>query len=356
MPQRQVFFATNRVHDPARGFADECCPPEDELMSGLIPCEAEADPVPEGHAGAPVLAEKSAAGLAATVDKWLATAAETGALPILYTHGFNHALPEAASRSLKICLWLEAGGAPPLLPLAFGWPSRGQGTIESYREDGRKVGQSGAALAKLIRVIAARRGPAQKVIYLAHSMGVRCTRYGMQAIAAAMPPAAELPVFAQAFLMAGDDEADVLDRPVRAPAVDATAGGLRPIAELARHVTLGVNRGDGTVRLISGTINGNHRIGTRGPLNPGDLPANVKVVDYSMHVLDHRPEVAEPDGGASINWVAHQYFRNAPRVRADLVAALREDTAPEAVSTRRVARPDDRFAISEIAGRLYPTS
>jgi esterase/lipase superfamily enzyme len=277
-------------------------------------------------------------------------------------HGFNHDFGEALTRTAKLCAWLEDGGAPALLPLSFTWPSQGNGSPDGYAADGQQSARSGLALAKLMGAIAKANQPRAVVHLVAHSMGVRTTRHAMQAIGPLLPGMA-LPVFDQAFLMAGDDEADVLAPPVQG---DASSGGLRPIADLAAHVTVGVNRDDGVVWLVAGLATGwisggSNRLGAAGPRPRIGLPANLKVVDYSMVVLASGTGQV-PHTEAEPNWVGHQYYRNAPRVRADLVAALIENGPPEGLLAvgpphgqprRRWGEPGTT-AVTEYADRLYP--
>jgi esterase/lipase superfamily enzyme len=355
MPQRQVFFATNRK--PVQGaFGIDCCDPPDTLALGVATCTAEADPVPEGRllAGSLQLAEDPDTALAATVDKWLATARRTGAMPLLFVHGFNHDFTEALTRTAKLALWLEEGGTGPLLPLAFTWPSHGAGSGDGYAADRTAAGRSGHALAKLVATIAGAPRQGLRIGYVAHSMGVRVTRHGMQAIAPLLP-SLPLPVFAQALLLAGDDECDVLDLP--GDGSDESQGGLRPIADLARHVTIGVNRDDGVLWAISRLMNGVPRLGASGPRRPAQLPPGIGIVDYSMQVLASGggtlPGSAPiPQTEAEVNWIGHQWYRNAPLVRRDLVATLAADLPPAAIPGRRAAVPDGT-PTGEIAGRLY---
>ncbi|MGG5819806.1 alpha/beta hydrolase [Falsiroseomonas sp. HW251] len=350
MPARQVFFATNRAVDgQTRRFGGLCCQPPDALRTGFVSCTGLADPVPEGECDFATLqlAPDTADALADSVAKWLLTAEHEGAVPLLFTHGFNHTYADAMSRTAKLCAWLEAGWDRSFLPFAFTWPSQGRGPV-SYDDDAQQVGQSGPALAKLIAAVAAARRPGQKVVYLAHSMGVQATRWGMKAIEPMLPALKARPVFAQAFLMAGDDVRDVLDRPGASP----TAGALRAIAEVAAFTTIGVNRDDGVVWLVSGVANGKDRLGAAGPSRPQDLPANVAVVDYSRVVLDFGPDILVPQTEVTANWVGHQYYRNAPLVRADLLATIAADGPPAAVPGRRPARPAGS-GVDEIPGRLY---
>lgn len=79
------------------------------------------------------------------------------------------------------------------------------------------------------------------------------------------------------------------------------------------------------------------------------------VVDYSMvATAGVRGEDATPSNDATLNWIAHQYYRNNPRVRADMLAAIAAG-ADGAVAGRRRGRPDPTVAIREIASRWYPT-
>ena len=354
MVERLVFFATNRIFDGRKAeFGFVASDPPARLLAGKITCQVVLDPAIEGVAGKPVVAksEQPDQGLVDTLGAWLQAAEQQQGIALLFTHGFNYSFTEAATRTAALCEWLEDGGSPPIVPLSFTWPSNGMGSIDAYLDDQNDSERSGAALARLISGIAALK-PRTKPVYLAHSMGARATRCGMQAIAPQLPFFAE-PVFRQAFIMAGDDVWDVLDLPERGFPPAATAGSLRPLAALARHVTIGVNRADGVVWLISGTINDGKRLGTGGPANPQDLPANVKVVDYSM-VVGGKDEKPVPHEETEANWIGHQYHRNDKRVRADFVAALKADGPPEAVPNRRLGVVDTAVAIQEVAGRLYP--
>jgi esterase/lipase superfamily enzyme len=353
MQERLVHFATNRIYDGKSAFGYVVCEPPGRLLAGKVACKVVVDPAVEGIAGVPAVAksEEPDSGLVDTIQSWLQAAEAAQGLPLLFVHGFNYSFTEATERTAALCLWLEEGGAPPLVPFVFTWPSNGMGSIDAYRDDQKDSAASGLALTRLIAAIASQR-PRRAPVFMAHSMGARATRFGMQTIAMMLPGLSPA-IFGQAVIMAGDDVADVLDHPWRALTAEGSAGGLRPLAALAKHVTIGVNRDDGVVWLVSGAINRGDRLGTRGPLHPEDLPPNVKVVDYSMVVAgkDVKPV---PQADVEANWIGHQYFRNDPRVRADLVALLREDTAPEKVSGRRFGVVDPKIGVKEFAERLYP--
>ena len=352
MTLRIVHFATNRIWDGKADFGAVCCDPPGRLLAGKVPCHGSADPAVEGKVGQAAVAtpDDPDTGLLDTLTAWLDHAHAESRLPLLFVHGFNYSFADCMARTACLCDWLEAEpGAPRLAPFAFTWPSNGMGSPDAYNDDQKDAGRSGLALARLIAAIATLR-PKTKPVYLAHSMGARATRHAMEAIGP-MLRGLPRPVFRQAVIMAGDDVADVLDHPWRGTTPDGTAGALRPIAELASYVTIGVNRDDGVVWLISGTINGGDRLGTAGPAHPGDLPPNVVVVDYSL-VVGGKDLKPVPSTEAEPNWIGHQYFRNDPRTRVDLVKLLTTDGAPDAVPGRRKAIIG-ATGVKEIAGRLY---
>ena len=109
------------------------------------------------------------------------------------------------------------------------------GSLDVCKEDPKDAARSGLALARLIAMIAAERPKAPPML-----------------------PDMDLPAFRQAFVMAGDDVSDVLDQPL---APDSSNGMLRPLADLARHVTIRVNCDDSVVWLVSGKLNRGSRLG-----------------------------------------------------------------------------------------------
>ncbi|MBR0670914.1 alpha/beta hydrolase [Neoroseomonas soli] len=347
---RLLHFATNRLWDRMDGtfgFVPE--DPPDRLWLGTVKVGVSADPLIDGKCSPPdVSGFDDFAGPAgrdgAAMDVlagWFAVARARDALPLLYVHGFDYDFGEACARAGNLCDWLEASGELRLEPLAFTWPSNGITGSSAYKDDQKDCAASGPALARLIHAIgkAAAGHAGRKPAYLAHSMGARATRFAMEALAIGAEALPER-LFGQAIVIAGDDDTDVLTPP-RAP--------LRPIAEIADWVTLGVYPGDATLAVISEKVeNRKPRLGADGPGTVPHPDDRIYVVDYA-YAVSAKPEAI---GTTEWNYVAHQYYRNDPRVRKDLVQAL-SGVAPELVAGRHWGKPDPAVGLSEKAGRLY---
>jgi esterase/lipase superfamily enzyme len=362
MTQRTVFFATNRAEGRGRpgdaGIVFGTAPAawEGELRAGSALADAAPDPSRYGRYLSRSLAHPDPdTSVVRTVADWLAAACKGDAVPLLLVHGFDFLFEEAIVWSADLMEWYALGaadrsGKPRLVPLMFSFPSCGKIGLGEYKQDQARAELSGEALARLIRAVdkaVAAKRPPRRPMLLAHSMGVLVTRRAVQALAGAHGATPPKGLFDQAFLMAGDDWHDVFDPP--GGEGSEAKGALRPLAGIARYVTIGVHRGDGVVKWLSGTINGGQRLGAAGPKTPSALPPGVAVVDYSYQGATVG---SAPKGEAEPNWVGHQYYRNSRAVRADLLAAIAENGDPSAVSTRRPAKPSSSL-LSEIAGRLY---
>jgi esterase/lipase superfamily enzyme len=352
MGQRRIHFATNRIWDGGAGaFGAGCETPATRMWLGTVNVGTTADPMAIGEVGPPEVSGfddfQGAAGehgsAAGVLAAWLGAAAARDAVPLLVVHGFNYRFEEACARAGQLSESYEAAGGIRLEPLAFAWPSDGALSPEAYGRDRQDCAASGPALARLVRQIAAAHaamGMGRKPAWLAHSMGVHATCCAMQALAAE-PGGLPSRLFGQAVLVAGDEEPDVL-----APGT----GRLRPMLDLADWTTVGVYAEDTTLNLMSGWLQGNGpRLGAGGPDAPPRPEERCFVVDYGKAVS------AKPDMVGATDWndVAHQYYRNDPRVIRDLALALGGDTPPDGIAGRRWGRPDPSIAFSEKAGRLY---
>ncbi|HYZ32464.1 MAG TPA: alpha/beta hydrolase [Crenalkalicoccus sp.] len=342
-----IRFATNRMPLAPGGFGTGCeapgTPPHlgrAEVQPGGLP-ELDGTLLREPPAEDPL---PDAAARIAWLADWLVAAQAEGAVPLLSVHGFCYTLADAVKRAAQLAAFYAGGPFRlRLAPLAFCWPSFGRLDNDDYLLDRGQCQRSDTALAMLIQEIAAATAMAGvRPVLLAHSMGVFMTRLGVAALAARGLPGR--PPFAQAVLMAGDDERTALD----------PGGPLRPIAELADHVTVGVFRGDSVIQLNERVLGRADRIGLHGPAQPGALPPNVAVVDYGFVVdQDLQPPQSFRDVGP--NLIGHQYYRLQPRVRDDLAQVFAGAAPAEVRGRRRGEEMINRsVAINPIAGRLYP--
>jgi esterase/lipase superfamily enzyme len=346
MAERVVHFATNRAQAEGR-FPAECGVPVTQLVFGTAAVAVVDDPLQDGVASAAVASgvadPGSPAGLAAAaamLAPWLAAARARAAVPLLMVHGFDYSFADACARAGDFATQMEAATGLRLEPLAFAWPSSGQTELGAYAVDQGLCQQSGPALAGLIRAVAATAG-GRKPAYLAHSMGARATRCAMEALVAdgGVPPRA----FGQAIVIAGDEDTDVLE----------AHGTMRPLLDLADWTSIGIYPSDGTLTEISTKVT-NHRarLGAAGPLTTPAAATRCFVVDYGEAVDIFKPKAGKTD----LNYIGHQYYRNDPRVMADLAAALGGDTPPNEVPGRRLGEPNPSIGSPEIAGRLYVRS
>jgi esterase/lipase superfamily enzyme len=354
MALRTVHFATNRMYDPLRlrfGVKPEAG--EAPLWSGFAVCHPAPSPLVDGRLRSFDVArpESPEQGLAETLADWIGAAANDE-LPLLFVHGFNFLFEDALVRAADVAAWLERGeGAPRIRPLLFSWPSNGLGTLAAYHDDRADAAGAAPSLARLLREAAKQRAKQnvkeeRRPVLLAHSMGVFALRCAVQALGPEPPRG----LFRHAFVMAGDDRTDLFAE----PGASDSAAGLRPLAEMADGVTVGFNRTDGVVWLVSGTIHQEERLGAAGPKPREQLPKNVAAVDYSMAAAKPPPWVEQtvPNGEAEMNWQAHQYYRNNAAVRADMLAAIAAGGAQ--VAGRRKGKSDPAAGVREDPACWYP--
>lgn len=278
MAVREIRFATNR--EPfGGGFGPDCAEPRETLRLGRARVQDNPDPViePDFVEGS---VEVEVAGAAdadrrAWLQNWLVEARNAGRVPLLTVHGFCYSFLEALLRAGQIAAFYAGGPfAVELAPLAFCWPSGGALDNGAYLLDRASCERSEEALAVLIHdIVAAGDAAGVRPVLLAHSMGVFMLRLGVGALVARGSLPTQRP-FAQAVAVAGDDDRTVLD----------PGGPLRPVAEIADWVTVGVYPADAVIKLNHAVLGRPERLGAYGPERPGELPPNVAVVDYAYAV------------------------------------------------------------------------
>lgn len=278
--------------------------------------------------------DEDAAAVRAYLKAWLDEAEKDRAVPLLFVHGFQVMFDFALNRAAQITEFYAAGERPVRLsPLVFSWPSDGDFGIEPYKADRRDAEAAGPAFARflafltpLVRGLA----PAKRPVLLGHSMGCFVVRHGVRTYKASGHGAGAT-LFRDAILAAADDDATMLDE----------GQPLRILAELADRVSVLCYAVDGVLTILSDWIAGNPpRLGAGGP-GAGKLASNVDVVDvvYGINLND-----SVPSSDATMNKIAHQYYRNNLRVREDMAQIL-AGTPSNEIGRRRKYTPAEAKAV-----------
>lgn len=260
--------------------------------------------------------------LPAFLMQFFSEAKNAGATPLLYIHGFDFSFADATVWTGDIAAFYAADPAlPTLWPMVFSWPSLGQVTSGAYSADRVAASASGHALARLILALARAWASADKPVVhlLAHSMGVTVLDSGLRMLdgSGQVLPSA---LFAQSVVVAGDDDCSAF----------SAGGGLRPLMDLARWVTVGINRSDVVTGIDQDLVLHRPRLANDGPDDFTQLASNVYVVDYTAAAGVHG---VTPSGETDWDFWTHNYYHTVPRVRADL-AQVFCNVAPRDVTGR----------------------
>ncbi|MEQ8356663.1 MAG: alpha/beta hydrolase [Kiloniellaceae bacterium] len=258
-------------------------------------------------------ADKSKLGSKAIFDEVRAEMLAKGDAVIM-VHGYNYTFREAAARAAQLQQWLAAGGKDMVM-LLFTWPSAGAGVgVRTYHDDRKRAETSGLALGRAILKAAdfIRNTPRAercegRVHLLCHSMGNWALRGAVQAmrtyVGNNIPP-----LFDEVVLIAADEDDDTLQ----------TGHKIAPILRGCRRTTVYYNHQDLALKASDYAMGNPDRLGRSGPDADAELPNKVAVVNVS-------PSIIRAAKGANA-WQAdpsgHQYYRNNPRVRQDLVQVL----------------------------------
>jgi esterase/lipase superfamily enzyme len=153
---------------------------------------------------------------------------------------------------------------------------------------------------------------------MAHSMGNYVLRNGIQeALRAGAIPR----LFDQLFLMAADEDDDAFEFQHK----------LRPLPKFGNGVSVYFNRGDTALVVSDWTKNNPTRLGSQGPREPLNVPANVTNIDASEIV-----------GGL----VEHDYFWSDSRVVRDVEKVL-SGTPHDLIPKRRYIASQNRYVLKE---------
>ena len=245
---------------------------------------------------------------------------------MIMVHGYNYTFREAAARAAQIQQWLAEGGKDMVM-LLFTWPSAGAGVgSRTYQDDRKRAEASGLAFGRAILkatdFIRATQKPdrcTSRIHLLCHSMGnwaLRGAVQGMRTYVGNNIP----PLFDEVILIAADEDDDTLQENHKAA----------PILRGCRRATVYYNHMDLALKASDYAMGNPDRLGRSGPKPSGSLPSKVSVVNVSPKIIRDTEEGAEP---WQLDLSGHQYYRNNPRVRQDMIQVLHgkldEDFAAE---------------------------
>ena len=240
---------------------------------------------------------------------------------LAFVHGAANSFDDAITRAGYNQRWIAAaklsGSNCDQDVIAFTWPSRTYNYADlisdftSYKADQHAAQASSYHLGTFFRYLYALkpRLGTRRLNLLCHSMG----NYALGGAVEdwfKVPGFPVQPLFDQIVLAAPDEEANTF--------CDAVGKRLYYLLRLGRQIAIYFNRDD-VLMHASRIANGNFRLGWEGPPNMADLtyyPARVYtfvdcngVTDYISSLLDEFDR-------------SHQYYRQSPTVRADIVATL----------------------------------
>jgi esterase/lipase superfamily enzyme len=240
---------------------------------------------------------------------------------LVFVHGAANSFTDAITRAAYNKEWLGAASVAEVSAvcdiIAFTWPARSYvianivGDYVDYLHDQTEAAASayhfGLFLAQIVAL--RRRLGRRRVNLLCHSMGNYMLAGAVELLyRTAAAPA--VPLFDEIVLAAADEVATTFTTP--------SAGRLANLWRLGREITV-YFANDDIAMALSHVVNQDFRLGYDGPPNEADTaffsPSVYEFVDctncsdYISTLLD------EPDR-------SHEYYRQSPTVRADILATL----------------------------------
>lgn len=331
-----VYFATNRRPDRVRNptdFSSEFAPDLDSFRVGtatvrgaelfrqdVAALAAQVEVSVEPEQMSPTDARASRVGSTVVFSR-IRERMRKGADALLVIHGYNYTFKEAAARAAQLGQWLaplqstlRPEPVPPVV-LLFSWPSRGEGVAPKLYDDERQRARaSGMALGRALlkatdylRAISREDRCDGSIHLLAHSMGAWALQGAVQFMRTFVGDNIP-PLFDEVILAAADEDDDTLSEPKK----------LAPILRGCRRVTVYFNHQDWALKASDWAMGNPDRLGRSGPRGRPGLPPKIECVNVSPRIVREAPagEAWQEDQ------TGHQYYRNNPHVRADMLAVL----------------------------------
>jgi len=319
-----VYFATNRVaQGPTtdwHSYGADIIPPTDpsQIIYGEAFVEG-TDLAVEGSGTITAISHPQTGGFEGGVAQDIVG---SGKNILVFIHGFANSFLNSIARAAYNLEWFAASGvnAGDTTVIAFSWPSLGQliaapphllpaDYLRDQSQAGRSAFHIASFFANLQPMLAQVRSQGRRVFLLAHSMGNFALAAAVESWFSHNNPAGAL--FDEVFLAAADERWDSFELPM--------AARLSRLPDLTPRISIYYSARD-VALYLSVAVNLIPRQGHEGPMHKTDAalypPARFRMLDCAE--VDDYDLLNPPDA-------SHQYYRRSPKVRADIVAAMRND-------------------------------
>jgi esterase/lipase superfamily enzyme len=318
-----VLFATNRAFvsgDPVASFASGRADPAGNLFCGV----ATVDEIDISKSGSGEITNTDQLVTGNFTAQHQSRIIGSNRDVLVFVHGAANSFADAVTRAAYNQTWLAASGSANSVfdVIAFSWPSRPYvianvlGDLVDYYADQQAASRSAAQFANFLNQIAALRSEIDQQPGRRRRMNLLCHSMGNFMLAGALPTFMQISntpnvVFDDIVLAAADE--------VDSTFLTPNGGRLAQVARLGSKTTVYFARDDMAMAL-SHLANHNVRVGYNGPSNGADasfFKPNVFELADCTNVRDYISD--DPDR-------SHQYYRQSPTVRQDIVACLAGDT------------------------------
>jgi esterase/lipase superfamily enzyme len=318
-----ILFATNRQRLPDSpaglpSFGDQALPASPGALTCATATVTNIDIAVPSSGDITAISALNQGGFAA-VD--LAPVLQSQNDILVFVHGCANDFNDAITRAAYNKTWLGQGNVPGYSSIcdmiAFTWPARSYvianivGDYDDYLHDQAEAGQSAYHFGLFLQQMQAlqQRIGNRRMNLLCHSMGNYMLGGAVELLFANNAQPAT-PLFDEIVLAAADEAADTFSTP--------NGGRLANLWRLGREITVYYNNDD-IAMALSQIVNQDYRLGYDGPPNEADtsfFSTNVYEFVDCTGVNDYISSLIEaPDR-------SHQYYRQSPTVRTDVIATL----------------------------------
>ncbi len=319
-----VLFATNRAlvsGGPVSSFASGKADPDGKIFCGIA--TVDATDISQPVSGKITSIDDLVTGNFTAEHRSRIIGSDRDVL--VFVHGAANSFADGVTRAAYNQTWLAASGSASDVfdVIAFSWPSRpyfiadgGHGVLSDYKADQEAASRSAAQFADFLNQIAGLRSEIDQQPGRRRRMNLLCHSMGNFMLADALPT----------FLKMSNTSDAIFDNIILAAAdeVDSTflspeGGRLARVTRLGSKTTVYFARDD-ILMPLSHLANHSVRVGYNGPSNGSDASFFKSDAFELVDCTNVRDYVG---GGVDRS---HQYYRESPTVRRDIIACIRGDT------------------------------